>query len=64
MTCGGCVRSVTHALTALSPELQVEVDLARGTATLHGDHKEEAVRQAIEQAGFEFAGRLTADGSA
>jgi copper chaperone len=57
MTCGGCVRSVTRALAALCPDLQVEADLGRATVTVRGEHSEDAVRQAIEQAGFEFAGR-------
>ncbi len=56
MTCGGCVRSVTRAVAALSPDLRVEVDLARGTRRGSGEHSEEPVRLAVERAGFQFDG--------
>ena len=58
MTCGGCVRSVTNALAHLSPELEVEVSLEEGTALVRGDHSAEAVKQAIEDAGFDFGGSV------
>lgn len=56
MTCGGCVRAVTKALQAVSSEATVRVDLPKGMLTVDG-LDETAVRRAIEEAGFGFAGR-------
>jgi len=56
MTCGGCVQSVTNALQRLSPTLTVEVSLEKSTATIRGDHDAAAIKQAIEDAGFDFGG--------
>lgn len=56
MTCGGCVRAVTNALLAVSATATVAVDLPKGLLTVDG-LDEPAVRRAIEQAGFGFAGR-------
>jgi len=58
MTCGGCVRSVTRALRTALPQAEIEVDLARATAHVQGEHSEAAVQQAVEQAGFRFDGQL------
>jgi copper chaperone len=56
MTCGGCVQSVTRAVSAALPAAQIEVSLAGKSVTVDGDHDEAAVREAVEGAGFEFAG--------
>ncbi len=56
MTCGGCVRSVTNAVQAALPDASVDVALEAGTLTISGAHDEAAVRQAVEDAGFDFAG--------
>ena len=56
MTCGGCVRSVTNALERLSPEIEVEVSLENGSARVRGDHSEGTIKQAIEDAGFDYGG--------
>tara|TARA_R110002096_G_scaffold436021_1_gene665204 strand:+ start:74864 stop:75061 length:198 start_codon:yes stop_codon:yes gene_type:complete len=56
MTCEGCVRSVTNALEKANGT-EVRVDLATKTvevATLG----EDAVKQVIEDAGFDFGGRV------
>ena len=37
MSCGGCVKSVTAALTPLPGVNSVEVDLPRGHVTVNGD---------------------------
>ena len=58
MTCGGCVKSVTNALQRLSPDLLVKVSLEDNTATIRGDHNEAAIRRAIEDAGFDFGGKV------
>jgi len=56
MTCGGCVSSVTNALTRLSPDLDIQVSLDDGTARVRGEHEGAVIERAIEDAGFDFAG--------
>ena len=55
MTCGGCVRSVTNAITRLAPNATVAVDLPTGLVTVDGADAE-TVRNAVEGAGFDFGG--------
>ncbi|MCH5327289.1 MAG: heavy-metal-associated domain-containing protein [Duncaniella sp.] len=53
MDCNHCRSAVEKALTALEGVTAVNVDLATGIATVEGDVTSEAVRQAVEKAGFE-----------
>ena len=55
MTCGGCARSVTNAITKLAPGATVAVDLPTGTVTVEGADADQ-VRTAVEGAGFDFGG--------
>ncbi len=52
MACGGCVKSITEALTALDAEAAVEADLEKGTVAVQSSLPAETVRQTIEEAGF------------
>ena len=55
MTCGHCATSVTEALTALDGAEDVRVDLVAGglsTVTVSGMATPEAVRTAVEEAGY------------
>ena len=56
MTCGGCARSVSNAITKAAPDAAVTVDLAAGTVLVDGGIPVDVVRQAVEAAGFDFAG--------
>lgn len=56
MTCGGCAKSVTNAIVGAAPGASVEVDLDAKAVTVEGAN-EDAVKQAVEDAGFEFAGK-------
>src|SRR4051812_47869889 len=56
MTCGGCARAVTQAITGQAPDAKVSVDLPTGTVTVDGPVSAEAVKAAGEQAGFDFVG--------
>lgn len=56
MTCGGCAKSVTNAILDAVPGADVEVDLSVKTVTVQGAD-EGTVKQAIENAGFEFVGK-------
>ena len=56
MTCGGCVGSVQRALNAALPETQVQVSLEKGEVNIAGAHDADAVKTAVEDAGFDFGG--------
>lgn len=53
MTCGGCAKSVTRAVEAVPAVERALVDLATGEVSVEGTADEGAVRQAIEDAGYE-----------
>jgi copper chaperone len=59
MTCGHCVTSVTEEVSQVPGVTAVEVDLASGGLTVTSDAPvdEAAVRAAVEEAGYEVAGR-------
>ncbi|HEX2074622.1 MAG TPA: heavy-metal-associated domain-containing protein [Geodermatophilus sp.] len=59
MTCGHCVNAVTEEVGQLPGVTQVEVDLATGGLTVTSDDPvdDDAVRAAVEEAGYEVAGR-------
>ncbi len=55
MTCGHCVSSVTEEVTALEGVTDVTVDLETGLLTVTGDVTDEAVKGAVEEAGYQLA---------
>ena len=59
MTCGHCVNAVTGEVAQLPGVTAVDVDLASGglTVTSAAPVDESAVRAAVEEAGYEVAGR-------
>ena len=59
MTCQGCVNAVTNAITAAAPGAEVAVDLAGGTVTIGRLEDEAVIRQAVEDAGFEYGGHAS-----
>ena len=56
MTCGGCSSSVERAIKEAVPGATVEVQLDGGLVTVSGIDNDTAVQQAVEDAGFTFAG--------
>ncbi|NUR08816.1 MAG: heavy-metal-associated domain-containing protein [Nocardioidaceae bacterium] len=54
MTCGHCSRAVTAEVSALSGVRRVEVDLIDGRVTVTSDAAlaRDAIRDAIEEAGY------------
>lgn len=57
MTCGGCASSVQKAIVAAVPGAEVRVDLPTAVVTVAATSIEDAaVAQAVENAGFEYAG--------
>ena len=59
MTCGHCVSAVTEEVAQLPGVTAVDVDLASGGLTVISEApvEETAVRAAVEEAGYEVAGR-------
>ena len=53
MTCGGCVKSVTRAIQAVSPGSMVKVDLATKKVAVDGATNSAGIEAAIRAAGFE-----------
>lgn len=58
MTCEHCVRSVTEEVSELDGVTGVSVDLPTGAVTISSSQQlsEEAVRGAVEEAGYQLAG--------
>ena len=59
MTCGHCVNAVTEEVSQVPGVTAVDVDLASGglSVTSHATVDETAVRAAVEEAGYQVAGR-------
>ncbi|MDI6098640.1 cation transporter [Actinoplanes sp. NEAU-A12] len=57
MTCSHCVQSVTEELSALPGVTGVQVDLSSGGVTVASEAplSDEAVRAAVDEAGYELA---------
>lgn len=57
MTCGHCVASVTEEVGALPGVTDVQVELDAGRLTVTGDAAQntDAVRGAVEEAGYQLA---------
>ncbi|MEU1810809.1 heavy-metal-associated domain-containing protein [Micromonospora sp. WMMD1076] len=58
MTCGHCVNSVSTELSALPGVTDVQVDLAGGRVTVTSQNPldADAVRAAVDEAGYDLAG--------
>lgn len=57
MSCDGCARAVESAIRTAAPEVgAVSVDLAGGRVTVEGAVAEAVVAEAVDDAGFTFAG--------
>ena len=58
MSCGGCAGSVRAELTHIPGVLSVDVDISSGTVTIASDSPvdDEAIRAAVEEAGYALAG--------
>ena len=52
MTCGGCAKSVTKAITTVDPNAKVEADPALRTVKVETSASQAAVQQVLEEAGF------------
>ena len=61
MTCGHCVRTVTHAIQALYPHAQVDVDLGSGVVKIEGLLAVEQAVEAIQRQGYVIAAVLPSE---
>ena len=52
MTCEHCVRSVTEEVSEVPGVAGVEVDLASGRLVVEGDAPVDAIRAAVDEAGY------------
>lgn len=52
MTCGGCARSVTAAIKELDQDATVTVDIDARRVTVETTASEEALREAVREAGY------------
>lgn len=55
MTCGHCVASVTEEVQEIQGVADVKVTLETGELVVSGDFTDEAVRLAVEEAGYQLA---------
>lgn len=55
MTCGHCVASVTEEVSAVAGVSEVSVDLESGALTVSGDASPDAIKAAVEEAGYQLA---------
>ncbi|MEU4693127.1 cation transporter [Actinoplanes sp. NPDC023714] len=57
MTCSHCVQAVTKEISALPGVADVQVDLAAGAVTVTSEAPltDDAVREAVDEAGYELA---------
>lgn len=56
MSCGGCAKSVTNAITAKYPSADVQVQLEGGKVQVAGDVDDAQIAAVVEDAGFSFGG--------
>lgn len=52
MTCGHCVKAVTHAIKGEDPAADVQVDLAKGEVNVQSQLSAEQVIGLIEEQGY------------
>lgn len=53
MTCAHCERAVTNAIQALDAQAKIRVDRQSGVVEVEGSLSEAAIREAIEQEGYQ-----------
>lgn len=55
MTCGGCAKSVTAAITSLDPGAKVETNPAARTVKVETSASEDQILKVLDQAGYPAA---------
>ncbi|MDR5771857.1 MULTISPECIES: heavy-metal-associated domain-containing protein [unclassified Caballeronia] len=60
MSCQHCVAAVTRSIHEIDPQAQVRVDLERGRVTVESSQTNEALIDAIDDAGYTVKGAASA----
>ena len=55
MTCGHCTKAVTTEVLQVGGVRAVDVDLDSGVLTVRGDADDDAIRKAVDEAGYAVA---------
>lgn len=55
MTCGHCTSTVTTEVLQVEGVTAVNVDLDSGTLTVRGEADDDAIRKAVDEAGYAVA---------
>ncbi|GJH11667.1 heavy-metal-associated domain-containing protein [Caballeronia novacaledonica] len=60
MSCQHCVAAVTRSIQEIDPQAQVRVDLERGTVAVESGKSNDALKEAIDEAGYTVVGVASA----
>lgn len=60
MSCQHCVAAVTRSIQEIDPQAQVRVDLERGRVAVESAQSNDAVKEAIDEAGYTVVGIASA----
>ncbi|KXV12945.1 heavy metal transporter [Caballeronia megalochromosomata] len=60
MSCQHCVAAVTRSIREIDPQAQVRVDLERGTVVVESAQSNDALKEAIDEAGYTVVGVASA----
>jgi len=60
MSCQHCVAAVTRSIQEIDPQAQVRVDLERGKVAVESAQSEQALKDAIDEAGYTVIGVASA----
>ncbi|WP_250513382.1 heavy-metal-associated domain-containing protein [Caballeronia sp. INDeC2] len=60
MSCQHCVAAVTRSIHEIDPQAQVRVDLQRGTVVVESGQSNDALKEAIDEAGYTVVGVASA----
>jgi copper chaperone len=60
MSCQHCVAAVTRSIQEIDPEARVQVDLERGKVAVESTQTNDALKDAIDDAGYTVVGVASA----
>ena len=60
MSCQHCVAAVTRSIQEIDPQAQVRVDLERGRVEVESAQSNDALKEAIDEAGYTVVGIASA----
>jgi copper chaperone len=60
MSCQHCVAAVTRSIQEIDPQAQVRIDLDKGKVAVDSTQSEQALKDAIDDAGYTVVGVASA----